>query len=67
MLNNVNTWNWIFNHNFQSSWNLLEITLKLVQLQIQGRIQEFVQGGLKFFSFQGGLSTRWGIKTPWNQ
>jgi len=21
-------------------------------------------GGLKFFSFLGGLSTRWGIKTP---
>ena len=33
-----------------------------------GRIQEFVQGGLKFFIFPGGgLSTRWGLKTPWNQ
>ena len=66
MLNNVNTWNWIFNHNFLSSWNLLEITLKLVQLQIQGRIQEFVQGGSYIFFFPGGLSTRWGMKTPWN-
>ena len=31
----------------------------------QGRIQEFVQGGLHFFLFTGGgLSTRWGPKTP---
>ena len=64
MLNNVNTWNWIFNHNFLSSWNLLEITLKLVQLQIQGRIQEFVQGGLKFFSFQGGSAPVGAWKPP---
>ena len=33
----------------------------------QGRNQEFVQRGLKFFSFQGGVTTRWGMKTPWNQ
>ena len=37
-------------------------------IQGQGPIQEFVQGGLNFFLlFQGGLSTRWGLKTPWNQ
>ena len=34
----------------------------------QGRIQEFVQVGVNFFSFQGGgLSTRWGLKTPWER
>ena len=32
---------------------------------IQGRIQEFVQGGgLNFLSFQRGISTRWGLKNP---
>jgi len=30
----------------------------------QERIQEFVQGGLNFFLSRGGLSTRWGMKTP---
>jgi len=31
----------------------------------QGRIQEFCQGGLNIFFFTGGgLSTRWGLKTP---
>ena len=32
---------------------------------VQGHIQKFVQGGLNFFLFPGGgLSTRWGLKTP---
>ena len=64
MLNNVNTWNWIFNHNFLSSWNLLEITLKLVQLQIQGRIQEFVQGGLLHFFLSRGAQHPLGHENP---
>ena len=39
-------------------------------LRLQGRTQEFVQGGLTIFSFpgEGGRSIRWDLKTfPWNQ
>ena len=32
--------------------------------RVQGRIQEFVQGGLKFFAFQGGAQHPLGHENP---
>ena len=42
---------------------LYDVTLASI-ISDQGRSQEFDQGGLKFFFFPGGFSTRWGLKTP---
>ena len=51
----------IYNKSFNLQVSFITLAARNCE---QGRIQEFVRGGdYILFSFQGGLSTRWGLKT----